>query len=76
MWRSLGTYFVPKTYTINMPEALMIRPKLVAVFDNIKDTINIMSAIYPKKDIDPSIAYKEATARITHGQINSFSKIN
>ena len=26
---------------INIPDALMIRPKLVAVFDNIKDTINI-----------------------------------
>ena len=35
-----------------MPEALMIRPKLVAVFDNIKDTINIMTSIYPKKDVN------------------------
>ena len=38
----------------------MIRPKLVAVFDNIKDTINIMTAIYPKKEKDPEAAYNEA----------------
>ena len=31
---------------INIPDALMIRPKLVAVFDNIKDTINIQTSIY------------------------------
>ena len=29
---------------------LMIRPKLVAVFDNIKDTINIMTSVYPNKN--------------------------
>ena len=27
--------------TLNIPEAVMIRPKIVAVFDNIKDTIEI-----------------------------------
>ena len=31
---------------IKIPDALLIRPKLVAVFDNIKDTINIMTSIY------------------------------
>ena len=35
--------------TLKIPEAVMIRPKLVAVFDNIKDTINIMTTVYPKK---------------------------
>ena len=38
--------------TLKIPEAMMIRPKLVAVLDNIKDTINIMTTIYPKKEID------------------------
>ena len=36
---------------INIPDALMIRPKLVAVFDNIKDTINIQTSIYPDKKV-------------------------
>jgi len=46
--------------TLNIPEAVMIRPKIVAVFDNIKDTIDIMTAIYPEKNIKPEIALKNA----------------
>ncbi len=45
---------------INIPDAVMIRPKLVAVFDNIKDTINIMSPIYPNKNTSANIALKNA----------------
>ena len=45
---------------INIPDALMIRPKLVAVFDNIKDTINIQTSIYPDKKITAELAYSNA----------------
>ena len=46
--------------TLNIPEAVMIRPKIVAVFDNIKDTIDVMTAIYPDKNIKAEIALKKA----------------
>jgi len=46
--------------TLNIPEAVMIRPKIVAVFDNIKDTIDVMTAVYPDKDIKAETALKEA----------------
>ena len=46
--------------TLNIPEAVMIRPKIVAVFDNIKDTIDVMTAIYPEKNIKAEIALKKA----------------
>ena len=45
---------------IKIPDAIMIRPKLVAVFDNIKDTINIMTSIYPNKKIKAHEAYNKA----------------
>ena len=45
---------------IKIPDAVMIRPKLVAVFDNIKDTINIMTSIYPNKKIKAHEAYNKA----------------
>jgi len=44
---------------INIPDAILIRPKLVAVFDNIKDTINIMTPIYPNKNIAAEKALNE-----------------
>jgi len=45
---------------INIPDAIMIRPKLVAVFDNIKDTINIMTSVYPNKSITAEEALKNS----------------
>ena len=45
---------------INIPDALMIRPKLVAVFDNIKDTITIMTSVYPDKNIMAEKAFQKA----------------
>ena len=58
--------------TLNIPEAVMIRPKIVAVFDNIKDTIDIMTAIYPEKNIKPEIALKNAEKLIKE----SIEKLN
>ncbi len=49
---------------INIPDALMIRPKLVAVFDNIKDTINIKTSIYPNKKINAKLAFAKANEYI------------
>ena len=44
---------------INIPDATLIRPKIVAVFDNIKDIISIMTISYPSKKISPDQAYKK-----------------
>ena len=49
---------------LNIPDAIMIRPKLVTVFDNIKDTINIMTSVYPNKKIDAHNALDNANKRI------------
>ena len=45
---------------INIPEATLIRPKVVAVFDNIKDTISLMTLTYPSKNLSAIKAYDEA----------------
>ena len=47
-----------------IPDALMIRPKIVAVFDNIKDIINVMTVIYPEKHIKAENALKIAENQI------------
>ena len=38
---------------IKIPDAVLIRPKMVAVFDNIKDVINVMTPIYPDDKTSP-----------------------
>jgi len=45
---------------INIPEAILIRPKVVAVFDNIKDIISLMTLTYPTKDINAKKSYDES----------------
>ena len=49
---------------IKIPDATFIRPKIVAVFDNIKDTISLMTVSYPSKKISPNLAYKKANLLI------------
>ncbi|MDC0057112.1 anthranilate synthase component I [Alphaproteobacteria bacterium] len=58
---------------INIPDAVMIRPKLVAVFDNIKDTINIMTSVYPNKKVNPEKAFNDAWDYI-HAAIEKLNK--
>ncbi len=45
---------------IKIPEAMLIRPKIVAVFDNVKDVISLMTVSYPNKNITPQRAFNEA----------------
>ncbi len=42
---------------INIPDATFIRPKIVAVFDNIKDVISLMAVSYPSKKVSAEKAY-------------------
>ena len=58
---------------INIPDAIMIRPKLVAVFDNIKDTINIMTSVYPNKYIKAQEELKNSEEYINQA-INKLNK--
>jgi anthranilate synthase component 1 len=36
--------------SINIPDSVLIRPKIVTVFDNIKDSITVMTVVYPYTD--------------------------
>ena len=61
-----------------IPDALMIRPRIVAVFDNIKDTINIMTVVYPEKNINAENALKIAENQIQNNidKLKSLTKKN
>ncbi len=40
---------------INIPDSVLIRPKVVTVFDNIKDSITVMTIVYPSNNINHAI---------------------
>jgi len=58
--------------TIGVPEAIFIRPKLVIVFDSVKDEMIILTTVFKNNDA-PSAAYAKAKARI-EGLINKIDK--
>ena len=45
---------------INIPDSVLIRPKIVTVFDNIKDSISVMTVVYPNDDKNFENIYNKA----------------
>ena len=49
---------------LNLPEAILLRPTLFAVFDNVRDELTLAAPVYPADGIDPDAAWDDALARI------------
>ena len=49
---------------INIPDSVLIRPKIVAVFDNIKDTITVMTVVYPSENKHYERLYTKAQEQL------------
>jgi anthranilate synthase component 1 len=47
-----------------VPDALMIRPTLMLVFDAVKDEIAIITPVFPRQGQSPRAAYEAATERL------------
>ena len=59
--------------TLNLPDALLIRPTLMVIFDSVKDTISLVTAVWPDKNIDSHLAYEQAILRLS-GLISDLEK--
>lgn len=53
---------------LGVPEAVMIRPTLVAVFDHVRDTLTLVTAVWPEPDMDPQAAWDLANARLDEAE--------
>jgi anthranilate synthase component 1 len=47
-----------------LPDAIMLRPAVTAIFDNIRDEILIVAPVWPRPGIDATVAYRQATERL------------
>ena len=47
-----------------IPDAIFLRPTMIAIFDNIEDVINLMTPVWPADGIDARAAYDAACARL------------
>ena len=49
---------------LNLPDAIMVRPTILAIFDNIRDEILIVTPVWPEAGVDARAAYARASERL------------
>ncbi|HWY62902.1 MAG TPA: anthranilate synthase component I [Rhizomicrobium sp.] len=59
----------PPPDTLGLPDAIMLRPTITAIFDTVKDEILVVTPVWPDKSVDGKAldaraAYARATARL------------
>ena len=50
--------------TLELPDALMIRPTIMAIFDAVKDEVTVVSPVYPSSELSAKAAYARACDRL------------
>ena len=56
----------PPPDVLNLPEAILLRPTITAVFDNVRDEITIVTPVWPDAKLDARKAYEQATTRLAN----------
>jgi anthranilate synthase component 1 len=54
----------PPPDPLNLPDAILIRPTITAIFDTIKDEIIIVTPVRPEKGVDARAAYARGSERL------------
>ena len=54
----------PPPDTLGLPDAILLRPTITAIFDSVKDEIVLITPVRPEKNVDAKAAYARATARL------------
>ena len=55
---------VPNPDMLGLPDAMMIRPTVMAIFDSVKDEVTVTAPIYPDAAVNARAAYARASERI------------
>jgi anthranilate synthase component 1 len=50
---------------LGLPDAILLRPTITAIFDNIRDEIILVTPVWPRKDVDAAAAYAQALKRLS-----------
>ena len=55
----------PNPDPIGIPDAVLVRPTLIVVFDAVKDSITVVTPVRPEKGVDAKVALARATERLS-----------
>lgn len=54
----------PPPDTLGLPDAILLRPTITAIFDSVKDEIILITPVWPDRKVDAKSAHARATARL------------
>ncbi len=63
----------PNPDPVRIPDAVMVRPTIVVVFDAVKDSITVVTPVRPEKNVDASAALARAVERL-NGVVESLDR--
>ncbi len=64
MVREMERLAAPKPDPIGTPDALLVRPTLMAVFDSVRDEIWLVTPVRPQASVSAKTAYENAVSRL------------
>ncbi len=65
MVRQMEALAAPNPDPIGVPDAVMVRPTIVVVFDAVKDAITVVTPVRPENDVSSDIALTRAGERLS-----------
>jgi anthranilate synthase component I len=54
----------PPPDPLDLPDAILIRPTITAIFDGVRDEITLVSPVWPQAGVDARAAYARASERV------------
>jgi anthranilate synthase component 1 len=51
---------------LGLPDGMMIRPTVMAIFDSVKDDVTVVTPIYPEEGVSAKAAYARAMERLSN----------
>jgi anthranilate synthase component I len=55
---------------LNLPDAIMVRPTIVCVFDRLEDIVNLVTPVWPQEGVSARAAYEAAAERLADAVSN------
>ncbi|MDB5373785.1 MAG: anthranilate synthase component [Belnapia sp.] len=68
MVRLMETLPALKPDVLGVPDAVLMRPTLIAVFDHVRDALSLFTTVWPQPGLDPQAAWDSAQARLDEAE--------
>lgn len=54
----------PNSDALQLPDAILMRPTIMAIFDSVEDVVTLVTPVWPEQELNVSVAYSRAQERL------------